>query len=49
VLRLAAEPKRVTWIEAQDHFFEGGLDQLEEAVFETFATRISSSRADNSR
>ena len=49
VLRLAAEPKRLTWIEAQDHFFDGGLDQLEEAVFETFATRISISKADNSR
>lgn len=26
------EPKTLTWIEAQDHFFAGGLDQLEEAV-----------------
>jgi alpha/beta superfamily hydrolase len=27
-----AEPKRLTWIEASDHFFSGGLDELEEAV-----------------
>ncbi len=34
LLRHAAEPKRLTWIEAEDHFFQGGLDQLEEAVRE---------------
>jgi alpha/beta superfamily hydrolase len=28
-----AEPKQLVWIEAQDHFFQGGLDQLEETVF----------------
>ncbi len=27
------EPKRLIWIDAQDHFFAGGLDDLEEAVF----------------
>jgi len=27
-----AEPKRLVWIEAQDHFFQGALDRLEEAV-----------------
>jgi alpha/beta superfamily hydrolase len=27
-----AEPKQIIWIEAQDHFFSGGLDQLEESV-----------------
>jgi uncharacterized protein len=27
-----AEPKQLIWIEAEDHFFAGGLDQLEEAV-----------------
>ena len=27
-----AEPKRLLWIEAQNHFFEGGLDELESAV-----------------
>jgi predicted alpha/beta-hydrolase family hydrolase len=27
------EPKRLVWVEAQDHFFAGGLDDLEEAVF----------------
>lgn len=26
------EPKRLTLVEAADHFFDGGLDQLEEAV-----------------
>jgi len=29
-----AEPKRLLWIEAQDHFFAGGLDELEETVRE---------------
>ncbi len=28
----AAEPKRVNWIEAQDHFFAGSLEQLEMTV-----------------
>ena len=27
------EPKRLVWVEAQDHFFAGGLDELEEAAF----------------
>ena len=27
------EPKRLIWVEAQDHFFAGGLEELEEAVF----------------
>jgi alpha/beta superfamily hydrolase len=27
------EPKRLVWIDAQDHFFAGALDQLEEAVY----------------
>ena len=27
------EPKRLVWIEAQDHFFAGALDQFEEAVY----------------
>lgn len=26
------EPKILVWVEAQDHFFTGGLDELEEAV-----------------
>jgi uncharacterized protein len=29
-----AEPKRLIWIPAVDHFFEGGLEQLEVAVTE---------------
>jgi uncharacterized protein len=28
-----ADPKQLVWIEAQDHFFQGSLDQLEETVF----------------
>jgi uncharacterized protein len=28
-----AEPKRLIWVEATDHFFAGGLDRLEEEVF----------------
>ena len=27
-----AEPKQMIWIEAEDHFFAGGLDALEESV-----------------
>jgi hypothetical protein len=27
-----AEPKQMIWIEAEDHFFGGALDQLEESV-----------------
>jgi alpha/beta superfamily hydrolase len=27
-----AEPKRLIWVEASDHFFAGGLEELEEAV-----------------
>jgi predicted alpha/beta-hydrolase family hydrolase len=27
-----AEPKRVVWIEAADHFFAGALEQVEEAA-----------------
>ena len=27
-----AEPKQLIWIEAEDHFFEGALDRLEETV-----------------
>jgi alpha/beta superfamily hydrolase len=29
-----AEPKQLLWVEAQDHFFAGGLDELEERVRE---------------
>jgi alpha/beta superfamily hydrolase len=27
-----AEPKRLIWVESSDHFFAGGLDELEKAV-----------------
>jgi alpha/beta superfamily hydrolase len=27
------EPKQLIWVEARDHFFAAGLDQLEEAIF----------------
>jgi alpha/beta superfamily hydrolase len=43
VYGLAAEPKELRWIEASDHFFQGGLDQLEEAVRAILASRASSS------
>ena len=33
VYRAIAGPKQLIWIEAQDHFFEGALDSLEEAVY----------------
>jgi alpha/beta superfamily hydrolase len=29
-----AEPKQLIWIEAEDHFFQGALDRLEETVLE---------------
>jgi alpha/beta superfamily hydrolase len=32
------EPKELIWIEAADHFFAGGLEQLEERVKEAAAT-----------
>ena len=28
-----ADPKQMIWIEGEDHFFRGALDQLEESVF----------------
>jgi uncharacterized protein len=33
-----AAPKQLHWIEAQDHFFTGGLDELEETVREAAAS-----------
>lgn len=30
--RQAAEPKELIWVDAEDHFFAGGLDRLEAAV-----------------
>ncbi len=27
-----AEPKRLAWVEAKDHFFAGGLEELEEVI-----------------
>ena len=27
-----AEPKRLIWVESADHFFAGGLEELEEQV-----------------
>jgi alpha/beta superfamily hydrolase len=35
VVAALAEPKQLVLIEAEDHFFTGGLDQLEERVRET--------------
>lgn len=29
-----AEPKRLIWVEAQDHFFRAGLDLFEETIFQ---------------
>jgi alpha/beta superfamily hydrolase len=29
-----AEPKQLFWVEAEDHFFTGGLDELEQRVRE---------------
>jgi len=49
VYRLAAEPKELVWIEASDHFFEGALAQLEEAVLATLLSRASSRRIASSK
>jgi len=38
------EPKQIRWIEAQDHFFAGALDQFESAV-EEFAKHGASGDA----
>lgn len=35
-----AEPKRLIWIEAADHFFAGALPELEERVFEEASAAI---------
>jgi uncharacterized protein len=35
-----AEPKQLLWVDAQDHFFTGGLDELEEDVREAAAKAI---------
>ena len=37
-----AGPKQLIWIEAQDHFFAGGLERLEEAVRQIGETRSES-------
>jgi alpha/beta superfamily hydrolase len=34
VFAAAATPKRLVWVPAEDHFFTGALDPLEQAVFE---------------
>ena len=31
------DPKKLIWVEAEDHFFAGGLDQLEDQVWESAA------------
>jgi uncharacterized protein len=36
-----AEPKRLIWIDAADHFFAGALEELEEQVAEAAASAIS--------
>ncbi len=28
------EPKKLIWIQAQDHFFGGSLDEFEETIYE---------------
>ena len=42
VFARAASPKAITWIEASDHFFSGGLDELEEAARQAIAAPLSS-------
>jgi uncharacterized protein len=40
-----AEPKRLFWVEAQDHFFAGALDELEESVRDAAASIIGASKS----
>ena len=42
VFARAASPKTLAWIEAADHFFGGGLDELEEAARQAIAADIAS-------
>ena len=35
---LAAEPKKLVWVEAQDHFFAGALDEFEAAAQQAFSS-----------
>ncbi len=41
-----AEPKQLIWIEAQDHFFAGALDDLEERVTEAAGRFINGAEVD---
>ena len=34
LFRALEDPKELIWVEARDHFFAGGLDEFEEAVFQ---------------
>ena len=38
------EPKKLVWVEAQDHFFAGGLDRFEEAMYQAAALPTASSK-----
>ncbi len=40
-----AEPKRLIWVEAPDHFFAGALDELEENVREAAASITATSES----
>ena len=40
-IRGVAEPKRLIWIEAADHFFAGALEELEERVLAAAESAIS--------
>jgi alpha/beta superfamily hydrolase len=39
VLAAAAEPKKIAWIEAADHFFVNALDEFEEQAFLAWSAR----------
>jgi hypothetical protein len=49
LFRLAAEPKELLWIEAADHFFEGSLPHVEDAVSAILLNRSSSTSTASSR
>ena len=38
----AAAPKKLVWIEAEDHFFRGAVDEFEERAYEAWTAEISS-------
>src|SRR5581483_4646376 len=47
VLQAAAEPKKLVWIDAADHFFEGRLREMREAIETWISEQLLRSRSEN--